>query len=382
MCCTRPGHGLEGDFTARGRAFSGRIGQRVAAKGVTVLTMAPCPIGAVRSTWTKGHAQRNVLIEDGILQAICKISERAPDGRPHWQRTAQATRTFPPRMTNTYAGAAPPRNSRQHQKAVRHQLCGGQVDIPVAGFFSASQAYCGKRQDSLPVKGATIVGWATVAEEDHHDRQRHARQWCRYLWQRGQRCLGRASPPARDGLTVAAPPDAVGGQQRPTTGLLSQSFAAISSFLRGLADEDSRELRETLSDLSQGMEAVLQARRARQDVALLLPLVQQLNESAQAHQVRLSNLGPAWQVMYEFAAYQRTLLGLRGSLQAWQRALQVRSRTEARLFQQFEQRAWRTLGEGLLLVDMYEQGGHLHSDAPEPPSRPLWLQRLRQWLHG
>ena len=171
--------------------------------------------------------------------------------------------------------------------------------------------------------------------------------------------------------------------QRPTTGLLGQSFAVISSFLReGLADEDSRELRETLSDLSQGMEAVLQARRARQDVALLLPLVQQLNESAQAHQVRLSNLGPAWQVMYEFAAYQRTLLGLRGSLQAWQRALQVRSRTEARLFQQFEQRAWRTLGEGLLLVDLYEQGGHLHSDAPEPPSRPLWLQRLRQWLHG
>ena len=157
----------------------------------------------------------------------------------------------------------------------------------------------------------------------------------------------------------------------------TRAFAEVQPIALGVPGSAHLRRRQ-----SQGMEAVLQARRARQDVALLLPLVQQLNESAQAHQVRLSNLGPAWQVMYEFAAYQRTLLGLRGSLQAWQRALQVRSRTEARLFQQFEQRAWRTLGEGLLLVDMYEQGGHLHSDAPEPPSRPLWLQRLRQWLHG
>ena len=73
--------------------------------------------------------------------------------------------------------------------------------------------------------------------------------------------------------------------QRPTTGLLGQSFAVISSFLReGLADEDSRELRETLSDLSQGMEAVLQARRARQHAAIVgvqLPRGRDLVEQAQ-----------------------------------------------------------------------------------------------------
>jgi TldD protein len=79
------GHGLEGDFNRKGSsAFSGRIGQRVAAKGVTVLddgTIADRR-GSLNVDDEGNASQRNVLIEDGILKGyIQDAHERPPDGR-------------------------------------------------------------------------------------------------------------------------------------------------------------------------------------------------------------------------------------------------------------------------------------------------------------
>ena len=94
------GHGLEGDFNRKGTsAFSGRIGQRVAAKGVTVLddgTHARPPRLAQRRRRGQRRRQRNVLIEDGILQGLHPgPHERAPDeaSRPPATAAARATPT-------------------------------------------------------------------------------------------------------------------------------------------------------------------------------------------------------------------------------------------------------------------------------------------------
>ena len=74
------GHGLEGDFNRKGSsAFSGRLGQRVAAKGVTVIddgTIADRR-GSLNIDDEGNPTQRNVLIEDGILKGYMQDSLNA-----------------------------------------------------------------------------------------------------------------------------------------------------------------------------------------------------------------------------------------------------------------------------------------------------------------
>ena len=93
----------------------------------------------------------------------------------------------------------------------------------------------------------------------------------------------------------------------------------------------------------------------------------------------MNGLGTPWQSLYEFAAYQRDLRRLRDALDAWLLVLEQHSRRERRVFQQFEQRAWRTLGGALLLIDMYEQSSTWPQQA-QPARAPSWWQRLRAWL--
>lgn len=164
------GHGLEGDFNRKGSsAFSGRIGQRVAAKGVTVLDDGT--IADRRGSLNvddEGHAsQRNVLIEDGILKGYIQDSLNArlmgvaPTGNGRRESYAHIPM---PRMTNTYmlGGDKDPQEIIASIKKGLYasNFGGGQVDITSGKFvFSASEAYWvenGKIQ--YPVKGATIIG--------------------------------------------------------------------------------------------------------------------------------------------------------------------------------------------------------------------------------
>lgn len=164
------GHGLEGDFNRKGSsAFSGRIGQRVAAKGVTVLddgTIADRR-GSLNVDDEGNATQRNVLIEDGILKGYIQDSLNArlmktkPTGNGRRESYAHAPM---PRMTNTYmlgGDRAPEEIVASIKKGLyATNFGGGQVDITSGKFvFSASEAYWvenGKIQ--YPVKGATLVG--------------------------------------------------------------------------------------------------------------------------------------------------------------------------------------------------------------------------------
>ncbi|MBP8204593.1 MAG: metalloprotease TldD [Giesbergeria sp.] len=164
------GHGLEGDFNRKGSsAFSGRIGQRVAAKGVTVLDDGT--IADRRGSLNvddEGHAsQRNVLIEDGILKGYIQDSLNArlmgvaPTGNGRRESYAHIPM---PRMTNTYmlGGDKDPQEIVASIKKGLYatNFGGGQVDITSGKFvFSASEAYWVENGKILyPVKGATIVG--------------------------------------------------------------------------------------------------------------------------------------------------------------------------------------------------------------------------------
>ncbi|HUH40226.1 MAG TPA: metalloprotease TldD [Castellaniella sp.] len=164
------GHGLEGDFNRKGSSvFSGRIGERVASRGVTVVddgTLADRR-GSLNVD-DEGHpTQHNVLIEDGILKGYmqdsmnARLMKQAPTGNGRRESYAHLPM---PRMTNTYmlAGDAAPediiRSVERGLYAVN--FGGGQVDITSGKFvFSASEAYMIENgKVTYPVKGATLIG--------------------------------------------------------------------------------------------------------------------------------------------------------------------------------------------------------------------------------
>src|SRR5574337_648142 len=164
------GHGLEGDFNRKGSsAFSGRIGQRVAAKGVTVLddgTIADRR-GSLNVDDEGNTSQRNVLIEDGILKGYIQdsLNARLMGVKPTGNGRRESYAHIPmPRMTNTYmlGGDKDPKEIVASIKKGLYatNFGGGQVDITSGKFvFSASEAYWVEDGKILyPVKGATIVG--------------------------------------------------------------------------------------------------------------------------------------------------------------------------------------------------------------------------------
>jgi TldD protein len=164
------GHGLEGDFNRKGSsAFSGRIGQRVAAEGVTVVDDGTIPDrrGSLNVDDEGTPTQRTVLIENGILRGYmqdgmnARLMGMAPTGNARRESFAHLPM---PRMTNTTMMAGD-RDPAEIIASVKKGLYavnfgGGQVDITSGKFvFSAAEAYMiedGKI--TYPVKGATLIG--------------------------------------------------------------------------------------------------------------------------------------------------------------------------------------------------------------------------------
>ena len=164
------GHGLEGDFNRKGSsAFSGRLGQRVASPGVTVVDDGTIPgrRGSLSVDDEGTPTQRTVLIEDGVLRGYLQDSLNARlmkmplTGNARRESFAHVTM---PRMTNTYmlAGAHDPAEIiRSVPKGLyATNFGGGQVDITNGKFvFSAAEAYLIESgKVTHPVKGATLIG--------------------------------------------------------------------------------------------------------------------------------------------------------------------------------------------------------------------------------
>ncbi|GAB1369299.1 metalloprotease TldD [Azonexus hydrophilus] len=164
------GHGLEGDFNRKGSsAFSGRVGERVAAAGVTVVddgTIAQRR-GSLNIDDEGNPSQRTVLIENGILKGYLQDSLNArlmgvgPTGNGRRESFAHLPL---PRMTNTMmlAGAHDPQEiiASVDKGIYAANFGGGQVDITSGKFvFSMSEAYLIENgRITRPIKGATLIG--------------------------------------------------------------------------------------------------------------------------------------------------------------------------------------------------------------------------------
>jgi TldD protein len=164
------GHGLEGDFNRKGTsAFSGRIGERVAAPGVTIVDDGS--IADRRGSLTIDDegtpTSETILIEDGILKGYmqdrlnARLMGVAPTGNGRRESFAHAPM---PRMTNTFmkAGRDDPVEllARVKKGIFAKSFGGGQVDIVSGKFtFSCTEAY--RIEDGrigAPIKGATLIG--------------------------------------------------------------------------------------------------------------------------------------------------------------------------------------------------------------------------------
>jgi TldD protein len=164
------GHGLEGDFNRKGTsAFAGRIGERVAAPGITVVDDGTIDDrrGSLNLDDEGNPTQRTVLIEDGVLRGY--MQDRQNGDLTGVQSTGNGRREsfahMPmPRMTNTImlAGSHDPAEIIASVKRGLYAVNfgGGQVDITSGKFvFSAAEAWMiedGKL--AYPVKGATLIG--------------------------------------------------------------------------------------------------------------------------------------------------------------------------------------------------------------------------------
>ena len=164
------GHGLEGDFNRKQTsAFSGMVGQRVAAPGVTVVDDGTLQDrrGSISIDDEGSASEHTVLIEDGILKGYLfdRLNARLMDIRPtgNGRRESYASQPLP-RMTNTFmlAGDKSPEEiiASVGKGLYAVNFGGGQVDITSGKFvFSATEAYLVENGRIGPaVKGATLIG--------------------------------------------------------------------------------------------------------------------------------------------------------------------------------------------------------------------------------
>ncbi|WJG09723.1 metalloprotease TldD [Aliiglaciecola sp. LCG003] len=164
------GHGLEGDFNRKGAStFSDRMGQQVAAKGVTVVDDGTLVDrrGSLSIDDEGTKSQRNVLIEDGILTGYMqdKLNARLMGVPATGNGRRESYAHLPmPRMTNTFMleGQYSPEEiiSSIKKGVYAPNFGGGQVDITSGKFvFSTSEAYMIENgKITTPIKGATLIG--------------------------------------------------------------------------------------------------------------------------------------------------------------------------------------------------------------------------------
>jgi TldD protein len=164
------GHGLEGDFNRKGTSvFSGRVGERVASPGVTVIDDGTLSArrGSLSVDDEGTPTERTILIEDGILKGYmqdrlnARLMGVAPTGNGRRESYAHPPM---PRMTNTFmaAGKDDPAEilSRLERGIFAKSFGGGQVDIVSGKFvFSCTEAWLVEKGRLVhPVKGATLIG--------------------------------------------------------------------------------------------------------------------------------------------------------------------------------------------------------------------------------
>lgn len=167
----------------------------------------------------------------------------------------------------------------------------------------------------------------------------------------------------------------------------TNTFGALSSFLReAIADEDSRIFSESIGQLALQAEAVVAGLAADRHRHSAAPLLMDMLTVLREHRSMVVNLGLAWRGLYEYAAYLQALNNFRVLIGQWLLHTDPWDETVQVSADDFRLVAWRIMGEGMLLVDMYEQWLERGLQGEEPGSalgdlQPPQVDRVLQWWH-
>jgi hypothetical protein len=169
----------------------------------------------------------------------------------------------------------------------------------------------------------------------------------------------------------------------------SVPFSELSNFLRSaLADEDSRILSEGMQQLALQADAVAAGLRVDRRRERAAPLLMDMLTVLRDHRSLVVNLDLRWRGLYEYAAYLQALNNFRVLIGQWLLDVDPLLGELQVSPEEFALVAWKTLGEGTLLVDMYEQwltreeqpGTSDFGALTEPQKQRAlqWWQRLRR----
>ncbi len=154
------------------------------------------------------------------------------------------------------------------------------------------------------------------------------------------------------------------------------SFDQLSNFLKKTAaDAESEQLSSSMGELSQAVEAVASALKEHLAAEAVGPLLITLLTSLRKHRSVVVALSPSWRSLYEYAAYLAALNNFRVLVGQWLLERNLAGE-RAMPLDDFEMIGWRTLGEGILMIDMHEQA---RANAQSPTDIvPLGDERLAQ----
>ncbi|HEX2545322.1 MAG TPA: hypothetical protein VHL79_10605 [Ramlibacter sp.] len=166
----------------------------------------------------------------------------------------------------------------------------------------------------------------------------------------------------------------------------ANTFGALSNFLReAISDEESRLFSESMGQLALHAEAVVAGLRLDRHRDHAAPLLMDMLTVIRDHRTLVVDLGLAWRGLYEYPAYLQALNNLRVLIGQWLLHTDPWDDTVRVTAEEFHQVSWRILGEGMLLIDMYEQW--LDNEvAGQPRSAlgelgPPQVDRVLQWWH-
>ena len=163
-----------------------------------------------------------------------------------------------------------------------------------------------------------------------------------------------------------------------------QTLGQYSEFLRSaMADEESLQMGDNLQQLAVQVEATMVLlQQPRADAAAVAQRLLNLVEGLRGHRTLLLSLGGDWHHFYEFDAHFSVVNQFRIALTRWamQAALPDQTVPPAA---EFDLAAWRVLGAGAMLLDVYEQSRVAATRTavpePKPPVALTWWQRIRVW---
>ena len=156
-----------------------------------------------------------------------------------------------------------------------------------------------------------------------------------------------------------------------------QSFGELSRFLReAVTDDESYQLREGMRAVASHLESAVAGGLQHTDRAVMRVRIVELQRLLREHLALVNGLSPAWRKLYEYRAYLAALQHFLTRIDGWLRHL-ADPNGPTLWFGDFELLSWRTLGEGVMLLDTYEQWG-----VQDPESIPAEQSDTALWQPG